>query len=400
MGFECLHTNGGKYYETPVLDQMAREGISFTQTYSQPLCTPSRVKIMTGAYNFRNYEYFGYLNEDQPTFGTLMQDAGYATAIVGKWQLNGLAYDLPGHKDTLRPALFGFDEHCLWQLTEERKEGERFANPLIRQNGRLLPRNEDAYGPDVFCEYALDFIDRHQDRPFFLYYPMVLVHEPFVPTPDSEAWKDPARRYEKDTSYYKDMVRYTDKIVGKIISRLDRWKLDNTLLIFTADNGTHPTIYTKTNDREVQGAKGNTIRDGTHVPMVARWPDKMRQGKTYRGLIEFSDFYPTFAEIIAVPVQSDGRSFLHVFEDMAASDRASLFVHYDPRWSNRVNQFRNQFAQTTRYKLYRDGSFYDFEEDPLEAHPLTVADSTSGIKIMLQNVLDKMPELPAESNQQ
>ena len=91
MGYECLSSNGSLSYKTPVLDALAEEGIRFTNCYSQPLCTPSRVKIMTGKYNYRNYEKFGYLNPDELTFGTVMKNAGYKTCIAGKWQLNGIS---------------------------------------------------------------------------------------------------------------------------------------------------------------------------------------------------------------------------------------------------------------------------------------------------------------------
>jgi len=113
MGFECLSSNGATHYSTPVLDRIGQEGIRFTKAISQPLCTPSRVKIMTGQYNYRNYEHFTYLNPNQRTFGQLMKEAGYATAIAGKWQLNGLTYKLPGYQDVTRPNHFGFDEYCL-----------------------------------------------------------------------------------------------------------------------------------------------------------------------------------------------------------------------------------------------------------------------------------------------
>jgi len=144
MGYECLGCNGSTEYRTPVLDNLASKGIRFEHCYSQPLCTPSRVKIMTGKFNFRNYEDFGYLNPDENTFGNLLKDAGYATCIAGKWQLNGLNRDNPGNQDVTRPYHFGFDEYCLWQLNRKRSEGERFANPLITQNGEDLPRDPGA----------------------------------------------------------------------------------------------------------------------------------------------------------------------------------------------------------------------------------------------------------------
>ena len=165
IGFECLSINGSTSYKTPVLDSLARNGINFTKAISQPLCTPSRVKIMTGKFNFKNYDYFTYLNPKEKTFGNLFKENGYKTAVVGKWQLNGLKFELEGHDDNTRPHHFGFDEYSLWQLTKNKSFGERFANPLIEQNGKILPRDENAYGPDVVSDYAVDFIKRNKKQP-------------------------------------------------------------------------------------------------------------------------------------------------------------------------------------------------------------------------------------------
>ncbi|HEC42480.1 MAG TPA: arylsulfatase A [Bacteroides sp.] len=373
MGYECISSYEGASYSTPVLDSLAANGIRFDQCVSQPLCTPSRVKIMTGLYNYRNYEYFGYLNPNQYTFGNLMQDAGYETLIAGKWQLNGLAYkdSLPEWSDSLSPGGFGFDEYCLWQLTRARKEGERFADPLIQQNGVTLERDADIYGPDVFCDYILDFISRNKDKPFFVYYPMVLVHDPFVPTPDSEEWEDPGNRYKKDTAFFKDMVAYTDKIVGRIVGKLKELKIDkNTIVIFTGDNGTHPSIYTPIPNGSIRGGKGNTIDAGTHVPLIISWPAKIRKGFVYDQLISFSDFFPTLADIVDREAETDGQSFYSLLKGEEYNSRETVFVHYDPRWSNNVNRFRNQFVRTADYKLYRDGNYYNISRDILEKTPL------------------------------
>ncbi|MDT0552674.1 sulfatase-like hydrolase/transferase [Urechidicola vernalis] len=373
MGYECLSTYGSTEYKTPVLDKLANEGIRFDNCVSQPLCTPSRVKIMTGKYNYRNYEYFGYLGSNEYTFGNLFQDAGYETCIAGKWQLNGLAYknEIKDWNDSSKPNKLGFDEYCLWQLTKTAKDGGRFANPLIDQNGELLPREENAYGPDIFSNYILDFIDRNKDEPFFVYYPMVLVHDPFVPTPDSQDWELKEKRFKNDTTYFKDMVAYTDKIVGQIVSKLEEHNIsENTLLIFTGDNGTHYTIYSTTKERTVRGAKGNTTNGGTHVPMIVSWPEKNRNKESHKGLIEFSDFYATFSEVLGVENTSDGKSFYNVLTQDNLDTRETAFVHYDPKWGKRVNQFRNQFARTENYKLYQDGKFYNLKNDVLEKEPL------------------------------
>ncbi|MEM7655119.1 MAG: sulfatase-like hydrolase/transferase [Bacteroidota bacterium] len=400
MGYECLSSNGSLRYQTPRLDALAEQGLRFTHCISQPLCTPSRVKLMTGQRNYRNYEYFGYLNEQHPNIGQLMKQAGYATAIVGKWQLNGLAFDLPGYQDANRPHQMGFDEYCLWQLTQPRKAGERFANPLIEQNGELLPRDPDAYGPEVFADYALDFIERKAASPFFLYFPMVLVHEPFVPTPDSEAWQDPDRRYEKDTAYFKDMVAYTDQIVGRIVDRLTELGIaDNTLLIFTGDNGTHPTISSPTTFGEIRGAKGNTIDAGTRVPLVMSWPEQIQQAQLVEDLIEFGDFYATLAELSGQIDTVDGKSFLGLLNGGSYEPRQTAFVHYDPQWGKRVNAFRNQFVRTQEYKLYQDGRLFFLPNDPLEEAPLdleALSESQRTVLALLQEELATVPAFPAE----
>ena len=398
MGYECLSAYGSTSYYTPNLDLLASEGILFSKCISQPLCTPSRVKIMTGLYNYRNYDYFGNLNTQAYTFGNLMKDAGYTTCIAGKWQLNGAYHkeEIPDWDDFTKPNRFGFDEYCLWQLTRSRKEGERYANPLIEQNGRILERDENSYGPDTFSDYILSYMERNKDHPFFIYYPMVLVHDPFVPTPDSDNWDKKDLRYENDTSYFGDMVAYTDKIIGKIMAKLKELDLtDHTIIMFTGDNGTHPTIYSHTMDGVVQGAKGNTIDAGIHVPFIASWPQSPGKGMVYDELIAFSDFFPTLADIVGREVESDGASFYPLLTGKKQQPRTSAFVHYDPRWGDRVNKYRNQFTMTTDYKLYQDGKFYNISSDLKEENPLDPTSLNKNeikIKSDLEEELKKHPQ--------
>lgn len=396
MGYECLSSNGSLSYRTPEIDSLAERGIRFTSCYSQPLCTPSRVKIMTGLYNFRNYDYFGYLNENQLTFGSVFKGAGYATCVSGKWQLNGLSYDLPGYDDHLRPQLFGFDEFCLWQLTVPGNEGSRYADPVIEQNGEFLECSVDDYGPDIFADFIIDFILRHKDEPFFVYYPMVLVHNPFVPTPDSPEWNDPERRLERDNRYFADMVAYTDKIVGRISSVLkDNGLFDNTILVFTGDNGTNRAIVSETTWGTVHGFKGNTTDAGTRVPLVVSWPEGIPDASVYSGLVDFADFMPTFAELADREIETDGRSLLPLLEGESFQDKERIFIHYDPRWGDYVNSFRNQFARTREYKLYQDGSFFYLPEDILELNPLdeeNLSEEEMRIRQDLQEMIDEAPD--------
>jgi arylsulfatase A len=339
MGYECLGAYGCAEYETPNLDKMASEGIQFNHFYSQPLCTPSRVKIMTGKYNFRNYTHFGYLNPEEETFGNLFRKKGYKTMIAGKWQLNGLNRNNPGNQDPERPHHFGFDEYCLWQLTQGRNEGERYADPMIEQNGKVLKDTEGSYGPDIFCDYILDFMERNQDSTFLIYYPMVLVHEPFVPTPDTEAWKQPDLRYQNDTSYYADMMAYTDKIVGEIIEKVEDLGLaEKTLILFTADNGTHPSVLTQMKDGTViRGGKGLTIETGIRVPAIAYWKEHTPAGLVIDHLIDFTDILPTLAETAQIELagfNTDGRSFYPLLTGERYEPKMYIYEYYFPHWGS------------------------------------------------------------------
>jgi len=406
MGSECLSINGATEYSTPNLDKMGTIGMRFTNVFSQPLCTPSRVKIMTGKYNYRNYEYFGYLNSSEKTFGNLMKEAGYKTCISGKWQLNGLSYNLEGHDDPTRPNKFGFDEYCLWQLHRPRKEGERYADPLIYRNGEKVEQAKEKYGPDIFADFVCDFIDKNTDSPFFIYYPMVLVHDPFVPTPDSDEWAVDSLRNQKDRRYFKDMMAYTDKIVGQIQNSLREHGIEeNTLLIFTADNGTHFSITTQTVNGPYQGGKSFTTQRGVHVPFVANWPAKMTKQGDYDGIVDFSDFYATFADIAGVNIgaeQIDGISFLNVLKGELSERKKSTIIHYDPKWG-RASANRNRFSMTEQYKLYQDGAFFDFLEDIDEKDPkTTISDSESEVKQDLEKVLrqaEQQSPWPVESSE-
>jgi arylsulfatase A len=388
LGYECLGCYGSESYKTPVLDKLAATGMRFEHCYSQPLCTPSRVKIMTGQYNFRNYVNFGVLDPKQKTFGHLLRDCGYATCVVGKWQLYGSVNQSAEVRGTgSLPEQAGFDEHCLWQIKDR---GSRYKDPVMVQNGKTLDGLEGKYGPDVSCDYALDFIERHKTGPFLLYFPMALVHSPFVPTPDSEDWKKP--KHVNNTKYFADMVAYMDKIVGRIIGKLDEFGLrKNTLVLFTGDNGTAQSIRSKMADRIIRGGKGLTIDGGMRVPMIASRPGVVPAGKVCGDLVDFSDFVPTFAEAARAEIpgdmQLDGRSFLPQLHGKKGNPREWIFCHYDPRWGNHKMR---RFVRDKRWKLYANSELYDVPADALEQNPNPPGPEAMAARKRLQTVLDSI----------
>ncbi|MDA7920704.1 sulfatase-like hydrolase/transferase [Verrucomicrobiales bacterium] len=405
VSWECFGCYGAEDYKTPNIDRLAAEGVRFEHCYSTPICTPSRVKIMTGKYGFRNYTHFGYLNPAERTFGHMMQDAGYKTAIAGKWQLNGLYSNNEGCKNPLRPLEAGFNESLLWQVTKTKQEGgERFWSPGLEHSGKTITPEENAgkYGPDLFSNFVCDFIERNKEESFFVYYPMVLVHDPFVPTPDTigdlpmkGANKEPKNAKEKKANFVA-MVEYMDKLVGKITDKVDGLGLgEDTIIMFTGDNGTHPKIRSNWDGRAIQGGKGGMKDNGTHVPFVARWKGHAPEGKVLPDLIDFTDFYTTLAEAAGNTRNADdpidGRSFLPQLQGESGNPREWVLCNYQPYW----NKEPGQFARTANYKLYRDGRYYEVPADLDEANDLasSVDGDAARIRDELHMLLERCPEV-------
>ncbi|MFC1526481.1 sulfatase-like hydrolase/transferase [Candidatus Latescibacterota bacterium] len=384
LGYECLGCYGSTSYLTPHLDALAGSGTRFTRCYSQPLCTPSRVQIMTGRYNHRNYTEFGALDPRETTFAHVLQQAGYATCVAGKWQLAARDLEVPGSY----PEEAGFDEHCLWQV--DRLES-RYWDPLIQENGVYRTDLADRYGPDVFTDYILDFARRHVSEPFFVYYPMALTHGPFLPTPGSDPQAD---RLVSDPRHFADMVAHMDAVVGRIVDGLEQLGLrDDTLVLFTGDNGSPRQVTSRLGDRVLPGGKGQPTDAGTHVPLIANWPQTTPAGAVVDDLVDFSDFLPTFAQIAHARTPEaalDGHSFWPRLRGEMVHSREWVFCHYDPRkgrWE------RTRFVHDRHHKLYDDGRFYDLQADVVEAHPLAAGqldDVASAARLRLQSVLDSM----------
>lgn len=418
VGQEWFGCYGSEDDCTPTIDRLAREGVRAVNCYAAPICGPSRTMLLTGRYphttGFRLhhdaalYSGGGLDPAREVIFPRLLRDAGYATAITGKWQINNL-YDEPtaltGH---------GFDEHLVWpgsidftklpagsretfaDIVRRQSYDEavafnqhiesRYWDPVFLRNGRREVLTGQ-FGPDVSRDFAFDFLRRHKDRPFFLYLPFVLTHgqtfsTPAVPTPHNRSADRPLQ------DLFADMLRYADSLVGQIVAELDRLGLrDNTIVFIASDNGTEHRFSAKRSGRIVQGDLYALTEAGGNVVLLANSPRRIPGGRTIE-LADFTDLYPTICELAGVPLSPrhhpDGRSH-------AAYLRGETLMQ--PRhWI--LNEYHNvRVVRDNRYKLYSDGRFFDANADPAEQHNLSdfTAAAKAASRERLQQVMTALP---------
>jgi arylsulfatase A-like enzyme len=408
LGYEVIGANGGSSYKTPSIDSMAQQGMRFENAHVMPLCTPTRLSMMTGKYNFRNYLGFGLIRPDEVTFGHLLTDAGYNTCISGKWQL--YSYNPPDQHPEERSSGqkiedAGFDEFCVWHPHHTEEKGSRYKNPVIYENGEFRTDTKDKYGEDIFCDYIIDFLERKKDdeKPFFVYWPMAATHKPHEPTPDSPEWDSfdpPSNRsigaktwadledgsWEDDPKFYRDMVEYHDKVIGRLLNYLENQGLqEDTLVIYLGDNGSPADVCSMMHQHnEICGGKGKTSDRGTHVPLICLMPGTIPSNTVQTDLIEATDFLPTIFEAAGLNFPEgyiiDGRSFYPQLKGEKGNPRDWMFFHFEPM--NRrhgLNDLRQiRFIRDHRWKLYETGELYDLEADWDEDIPIyEVEDSKS-----------------------
>lgn len=380
---------GNKIYKTPNLDQMAREGMVFTNAYAPAAnCAPSRAACMTGQYASRTGVYTVntsergpakerkliptknnlFISEENLTIAGALKGAGYTTAQIGKWHV------------THDPTRNGFDVNVAGSQVGHPKS---YFSPYINLVISDGPKGE--YLTDRLTDESIKFITKNKKNPFFLYLPYYTVHKPL------QGRKDLLEKYQNIkgvNAHYAAMIEAMDENIGRILAHLEKLNLrENTLVLFTSDNG---AIRSISNQSPHRGGKGTYYEGGIREPLVIRWPAKVKAGSRCELPVFGLDFFPTFIEAarIQLPPEKilDGISLMPVLTQSSSLVDRALFWHY-PIYlqaykkgedGSRDPLFRTRPGSSMRYKqwklheFFEDGCFelYNLTEDPGESKNL------------------------------
>lgn len=385
LGYGDLGSFGQKLIDTPRLDAMARQGMRFTDHYSgAPSCHPSRCVLFTGKHAGHGYIRGNSkipLRPDDFTLSQLLNEAGYKTGGIGKWAL--------GDGDTTgSPWKKGMDEFFGY-LDQTHAHG--YYPDFLWRNGQRINIVENqkgqrgTYSHDLFADFALDFIRRHKDEPFFFYGAFTIPHAEVTVPEDSLAeyrgrWPEPKKFAGSKTYCPQDqpravraaMISRLDRDIGRILDLLDELKLsENTLVIFTSDNGPitaggqDPEFFDS--NGPLRGMKFTLREGGIRVPCLARWPGKVAAGSTTSFVSDFADMLPTFAELAGAKAAAglDGVSIVPTLRGESAKQLTRDYHYWEAAPAQALRQ--------GEWKIYRNApdkpiELYNLASDLGETH--------------------------------
>tara|TARA_R110002049_G_scaffold305056_3_gene501173 strand:+ start:133507 stop:134940 length:1434 start_codon:yes stop_codon:yes gene_type:complete len=346
LGYGDLGCYGSEINPTPNIDNLASGGLRFTDFHSSgPMCTPTRAATLTGRYQQRFGAMFdtaisGVSQHDQGlphravTIAEVLKAEGYATACFGKWHL--------GYQPPWLPTAQGFD------FFRGLGSGDGDYHTHIDRSGRedwwrqneLEP--ETGYTTDLLTKHSVDFIENHHDQPFFLYVPHLAIHFPWQ-GPQDPPHRQKGQDYLKDkfgvvpdrsdvSGHVRAMIKSLDHSVGEIVSALEKWNLrDNTLVIFTSDNGGYVSYaggFQKiSSNGPLRGQKTELYEGGHRVPMIISWPGKIASAITNQ-TAHSTDLFPTIANLCQAEtagLQLDGVDLTSLIFDGSAIAKRTLF---------------------------------------------------------------------------
>lgn len=423
LGHADLSSFGSPAVQTPHLDRLAAEGLRSTHFYSaSAVCSPTRASILTGHYPLRYgiTRHFNdvdmWLPEAATTVAEILQREGYTTAHIGKWHLGGLHVDEQGRRLANQPGPreHGFD-HYQTQIEQQPIRGTMGRERTVfRQGGTVLLRDDqrvppdDPYYPKHFTDangdYAVELIERFAaaDQPFFLNIWWLVPHTPYEPAPEPH-WSDTATSDISDDQHrFRSMMQHMDAKVGYILAALDRLGIaDNTLVVFTSDNGAAWEGYIG----DLKGGKTDLHDGGIRVPLIARWPERIPAGSETAAFGHSTDLFPSFVEAAGIAMTPDanldGLSLVpHWTGAPAPSDeeRGMVFWQMDlyrslQRHYLKPEPYATEVVRDGRWKLLARAvepvELFDLSADPnetrnlLNQHPERVAQMTDALAAWL-----------------
>ena len=436
LGFSELGSYGQKKIKTPHLDQLAREGMRFTANYcGNAVCAPSRCVLMTGKHpghaivrSNKSMKPEGQfpIPASEVTIGELLQKEGYVTGAFGKWGLGNVwsegnptkqgfnrffGYNCQAHAHSYYPA-------TLWSDNELYKLNNKPPVPghasLPKGADPADPRSYDIfkgqdYAPDRINDRALAFVKKNKDRPFFLYYPTVIPHVA-LHVPDEELkpylaqkWNDPPFTRAKGYGYtphftpraaYAAMISRVDRYIGNVLNLVKELGLEkNTIVVFTSDNGTTHLKLEVDYDffesvKPLRGLKGSLYEGGVRVPLIVKWPGKVKAGSTSDFRTGFEDWMPTLLDLInaktKAPKTIDGISIAPTLLGEPQPPRAFLYREFTGyggqqavwlgHWKGvRQNLLRKNNKTPLKIQLFNLKTDIAESKDVAEQHPEVVA---------------------------
>ncbi len=393
LGYGDLGCYGNTTNLTPNIDRLAEEGVRFTDFYSvAPLCTPARAALLTGTYPIRNGMARTYkgecvcfpvdetgLNPDEITIAELLKEKNYATALIGKWHL--------GDQQEFLPLKQGFDYYFGVPYSNDTGEGwfkHRGERQLYKQPPIPLMRNDSIIEAPVIQEVltknytseAIDFINDHAREPFFLYLSHTMPHWPL----------SVSENFQNHTGkgLFSNVISELDWSVGELLKALEAKGIrDETLVIFTSDNGAPGGYGHNTTNAPLSGFKGTVMEGGNRVPMIASWPGVLPSGEVTHALASFMDFLPTLADFSGIKVMDDriidGKSLHHLLLHPGESESPHAWYAYyvtDQLKAIRNSEWKLHLPLENNYTMWgknlgpTEAKLYNLVEDIGEQHNL------------------------------
>ncbi len=423
LGYGDLGCFGQKTLKTPRLDQMAKQGMRFTQFYAGcTVCAPSRCVLMTGKHSGRavvrgNSTEPIIIKPDQPTLASVLTNAGYKTACIGKWGI-GTPNNFTNPNDVGFDHFYGYinmwHAHNFYpEFLIKNGQVEQLQNvvaekwkpwqdPKLPQAGRGVAIKREQYAPQLFLEEALQFIRQNQKQPFFLYFAMN------VPHANNEAGNQgmevpslgefAAKNWPAPEKGFAAMIQNIDQDTGRILDLLEELNIDdNTLVIFTSDNGPHQEGGHKADyfdsNGPYRGIKRDLYEGGIRVPTIARWPSTIKPGTTSQRAWYFGDMMATVAELAGTkaPKDCDSESFASAFrgqdEPKQQKPKRNLYWEFYERGSAQAVRF-GQWKAIRSPMLTGPIRLYDLSKDHEENHDF--AKSRPDLVDQAKNLLNKM----------